>query len=121
MKRLVWLAPALLLLAACSGAGTTASSGLTSTAGGAPAYAVSKDAIAAPAPAQGNTAPNNAPIPLAFDPTRSVILTANIAMPAAHPCAMSDKAQTVAPGVGGDAIRPNTSGAGAPRAASLSP
>ncbi len=119
MKRLVWLAPALLLLAACSGAGTTASSGVTSTAGGAPAYAVSKDAIAAPAPAQGNTAPNGVPIPLAFDPTRSIILTANIAMRAADPWAMSDKAQAVAAGVGGDVIGLNTSGGGDQRVASL--
>jgi hypothetical protein len=41
-------------------------------------------------------------VPQAFDVTRSVILTANIAMKASDPWAVADKAQAVAAGLGGD-------------------
>ena len=119
MKRLVWLAPALLLLAACSTASAPASSGGGTTAAGAPAFAVSKDAVAAPAPGIANTAPNGVPVPQAFDPTRSVILTATIAMKAADPWAAADRAQGVATDLGGDVIGLNESGGKDDRVASL--
>ena len=124
MKRLLWLLPAIFLVAACAGAQSASSSGTTAQAGrGAADYAISKpgDLVAAPAPAQGGEAAgsNGVPVPQAFDVTRSVILTANIAMKASDPWAMSDKAQLVAAGVGGDVIGLSQSGAGDQRVASL--
>ena len=122
MKRLVWVLPAVLLLAACSGAGTGAtSSGRSALGGSTTDSAVSKpdSAVAAPAPAQGEAGSNGVPVPQAFDPTRAVILTANIAMKATDPWALSDKAQAVAAGVGGDVIGLNQSGSGDQRIASL--
>ena len=123
MKRLVWLLPAIFLVAACAGAQGSPSSGTAAQAGrGAADYAISKpgDVVAAPAPAQGGEAGSNGvPVPQAFDVTRSVILTANIAMKASDPWAMSDRAQLVAAGLGGDVIGLSQSGAGDQRVASL--
>ena len=122
MTRLLWVLPAVLLLAACSGAGTGAtSSGPAALPGRGADFTVSKpdSAVAAPAPAQGEAGSNGVPVPQAFDPTRAVILTANIAMKATDPWALSDKAQAVAAGVGGDVIGLNQSGSGDQRIASL--
>jgi hypothetical protein len=127
MKRLVWLAPALLILAACSGASSSPTSGgfTTTSGGGAPAadFAVGKGAVAVPAPAQvaagGQGGTNGVPVPQAFDATRSVILTANIAMKAADPWATAEKAQAVATALGGDVIGLNESGGKDDRVASL--
>ena len=123
MKRLVWLLPAIFLVAACAAGSTagTAPAARQGSGGGAADYAVSKDTVAAPAPAQGSEAvgSNGLPIPQAFDVTRSVILTANIVMKASDPFVMSDKVQLVATGVGGDVIGLNQSGAGDNRVASL--
>ena len=108
MKRLALLAPVVLLLAACSGAGSTASSGPAQGGGVAPGnFAVSKDAVAAQAPAQAG---NGVPIPQAFDPTRAIILTANISIKAGDPWATADKAQSVATDLGGDVIGLNETG-----------
>src|SRR5437763_16572395 len=98
MRRFIWVLPAVLLLAACAGAGTSATSSGRSALGGTAASAVSEadPAVAAPAPAQGEAGTNGVPVPQAFDPTRAVILTANIAMKATDPWALSDKAQAVA-------------------------
>ena len=119
MKRLVWLLPAVLLLAACATSAGTASSGV-----GRGGFGVTTDA-AAPQPAavngsvpQGSTA-NGVPVPQALDPNRSVILTASIAMKAADPWAMADKAQAVATGLGGDVIGLSQSGSQDQRVASL--
>jgi hypothetical protein len=57
--------------------------------------------------------------PQALDPNRSVILTASIAMKAADPWAMADKAQAVATGLGGDVVGLNQSGSQDQRVASL--
>lgn len=127
MKRLVWLAPALLILAACSGASSSPTSGgfTTTSGGGAPAadFAVGKGAVAVPAPAQvaagGQGGTNGVPVPQAFDATRSVILTANIAMKAADPWATAEKAQAIATALGGDVIGLNESGGKDDRVASL--
>jgi len=121
MRRLIWVLPAVLLLAACAGAGTGATSSGRSALGGTADSAVSKadPAVAAPAPAQGEAGTNGVPVPQAFDPTRAVILTANIAMKATDPWALSDKAQAVAAGVGGDVIGLSQSGSGDQRVASL--
>jgi hypothetical protein len=125
MKRSLWLLPAIFLVAACSGAGSTASGQPVQAVGrGAADFsAVAKPGEAAapvPAPAGGTSGTvNGVPVPQAFDPTRAIILTANIAMKAADPWAMSDKAQAVAAGVGGDVIGLSQSGAGDQRVASL--
>lgn len=125
MKRLVWLAPALLLLAACSsGSSAPTSGGFTTTSGGGGApvsFTDAKGVVAAPAPAQagqGGTS-NGVPVPQAFDTTRAVILTANIAMKAADPWATAEKAQSVATDLGGDVIGLNESGGKDDRVASL--
>src|SRR5256885_9693370 len=121
MKRLSWLLPAILLLAACSGA-----SGTTSGAGARTAIGPVTDA-SGPKPASANgsapegsqTGGNGVPVPQAFDPTRAVILTANIGLKATDPWALSDKAQLVAAGVGGDVVGLSQSGAGDQKVASL--
>ena len=110
MKRLGWLAPAVLFLAACSGAGSTTSAPAQG-GGAAPAnFAAAKPAVDASAPKAGETVANGVPIPQAFDVTRSVILTANISLKASDPWATADKAQAVAVGLGGDVISVNQSG-----------
>jgi hypothetical protein len=122
MKRVLWLLPAIFLVAACAGAQSTTGGTTAQVGRGAADYAVAKpgDVVAAPAPAQGGEAGSNGvPVPQAFDLTRSVILTANIQMKASDPWAMSDKAQLVAAGVGGDVIGLSQSGAGDQRVASL--
>ncbi|HAF10779.1 MAG TPA: hypothetical protein DCK98_11960 [Chloroflexi bacterium] len=120
MKRLMWLGPAVLLLAACATSAGTASSGV-----GRGGLGVTTDA-AAPNPAavngsapQGSETGNGVPVPQALDPNRSVILTASIAMKAADPWAMADKAQAVATGLGGDVVGLNQSGSQDQRVASL--
>ncbi len=121
MKRLVGVVPVVLFLAACSAASTT-TGGRPGQGGVTFDQAASKPgvAIAAPAPAQGGEVGSNGlPVPQAFDPTRSIILTANIAMKAADPWAMSDKVQLVATGAGGDVIGLSQSGSGEQRVASL--
>jgi len=124
MKRLLWVLPAVLLLAACSGAGSTTSGpgGITTTSGKGgfgPAEAVTAAKPAPNAPAQGGDTANGVPVPQAFDPTRSVILTANIALKASDPWAAADAAQSVATGLGGDVIGLNESGTQDNRSASL--
>jgi hypothetical protein len=121
MTRLMWVLPAVLLLAACStsASGTTASGGGISTLarGGAPVSDVAAKPVA---PGQGSdTGINGVPVPQAFDPTRSVILTANIAMKASDPWATAEKAQAVALDLGGDVIGLNESGAKDDHVASL--
>lgn len=121
MKRLMWVLPAVLLLAACSTAGTTASSpgrvafGQATDVNGATAAA--KPATG-PAP-QGGEVANGVPVPQAFDPTRAIILTASIAMKATDPWATADKAQSVVTDLGGDVIGLNESGSKDDRVASL--
>lgn len=120
MKRLLWVLPAVLLLAACSGsqAGTTTSGiGRDATGGGVTSVAVAKPAV--PAPQGGEVGTNGVPVPQAFDPTRAVILTANIAMKATDPWATAEKAQAVAIDLGGDVVGLNESGGKDDRVASL--
>lgn len=121
MKRFGWLVPVILLLAACSGAGSTASGPAQTRGGGSTAdFAVGKPAaVNAGAPQYGEAVSNGVPVPQAFDVTRSVILTANIAMKASDPWAVADKAQAVVAGLGGDVIGLNQSGSKDDRVASL--
>jgi uncharacterized protein DUF4349 len=126
MKRLLLVLPVVLLLAACA-----TSQGTTSSGGGAPSYGGATDvssvtaakpgvAIGAPPqPQSGQVGTNGVPVPQAFDPTRSVILTANIAMKATDPWATAEKAQSVATDLGGDVIGLNESGSKDDRVASL--
>ncbi len=109
MKRLGWLVPAVLFLAACSSAGS-ATSAPGQGGGAAPAnFAVTTSKDVAGRPASGEVA-NGVPVPQSFDVTRSVILTANISMKAADPWATADKAQAIALSVGGDVIGVSESG-----------
>ena len=110
MQRLGWLLPAILVLAACSGAGST-SSAPAQGGGAAPAnLAVGRPASAdAAAPKFGESA-NGVPVPQPFDVTRSVILTANIALKTSDPWATADRAQAVALSLGGDVIGVSQSG-----------
>ena len=121
MKRLGWLVPAVLVLAACSSAGSTASGSAQTRGGGSSAdFAAAKPApVNAGAPQPGESVTNGVPVPQAFDVTRSVILTANIAMKASDPWSVADKAQAVATGVGGDVIGLSQSGSKDDRVASL--
>jgi hypothetical protein len=123
MKRFGWLVPAVLLiplLAACSGTGAT-SAAPAGGRGAAPAdFAVGKPvAVDATAPKTGESVANGVPVPQAFDVSRSVILTANIAMRATDPWAVADKAQAVVAGLGGDVIGLNQSGTKDDQVASL--
>jgi hypothetical protein len=122
MKRLLWVLPAIFLVAACAaGSGATSAPGRQAGGGGAADFAVAKPgtAVGAPAPAQGTEVGNGVPVPQAFDAGRAVILTANISMKAADPWALSDKAQLVAVAVGGDVIGMSQSGSGDQKVASL--
>ncbi|MDO8562815.1 MAG: DUF4349 domain-containing protein [Candidatus Limnocylindria bacterium] len=132
---LITLALSALLLAACSA--TTAPTGAPAPAGGfgvadaargAPpvpfggAPAPEKGALAATgsvtAPAQ-NGAGQPIPVPRAFDTDRSLILTANVALRAKDPWAISDRAQAIATGLGGDVMGLAQSGSGDRRSATL--
>src|SRR5207244_2419052 len=107
------------LLAACaaSQSGTT-TSGIGRTGGGDAAVAAAKP-VPLGAPQGSEIGTNGVPVPQAFDPTRSVILTANIAMRASDPWATAEKAQSVAIDLGGDVIGLNESGGKDDRVASL--
>jgi hypothetical protein len=121
MKRLGWLLPAVLLMAACAtSAGTTSGGGVARSGG------LGGTDAAAPAPAvfdgsapKGSEVANGVPIPQALDPNRSVIMTANIAMKATDPWTMADRAQAVATGLGGDVIGLSQSGTQDQRVASM--
>jgi hypothetical protein len=120
MKRLLWVLPAVLLLAACSASqsGTT-TSGIGRAGGGAPNDAAAPVPAVAGAPKGSESGTNGVPVPQAFDPTRAVILTASIAMKASDPWATAEKAQAVAIDLGGDVIGLNESGGKDDRVASL--
>src|SRR5437868_14989041 len=124
MKRLLWVLPAVLLLAACASGATSTGGTAGPASGGAAdgaAFAAAKPGVAvgAPAPQTSEIGSNGVPVPQAFDPARSVILTASIAMKATDPWATAEKAQTVATDLGGDVIGLNESGTKDDRVASL--
>ncbi|SRR6266542_1206047 len=119
MKRLGWLIPAILFLAACSGGAATSAGGSSASrpAAGAPEVGLKAQPPAA-APADQSTS-NNVPVPQAFDPDRALILTASIAMRATDPWAISDKAQQIATSLGGDVMGLTQSGTKDDRVANL--
>jgi len=123
MKRLLWVLPAVLLLAACAAQSAAPTATAGATYGGAAtdgAVGIAKSGVAVGAPPQtSETGTNSVPVPQAFDPTRSIILTANVALKASDPWATADKAQAVATDLGGDVIGLNESGTKDDRVASL--
>jgi hypothetical protein len=120
MKRLLWVLPVVLLLAACSGAtSTTSAPGAFTNTAGRDSSTTSVAAAKPAAPGQGSETGNGVPVPQAFDPTRSIILTANIALKASDPWATADQAQSVAIALGGDVIGLNESGTKDNRVATL--
>src|SRR5437868_14894656 len=123
VNRLLWVLPAVLLLAACASGATSTGGTAGPASGGAAdgaAFAAAKPGVAVGAPPQtSEIGSNGVPVPQAFDPARSVILTASIAMKAADPWATADKAQSVATDLGGDVIGLNESGSKDDRVANL--
>lgn len=124
MKKTAALLPlAALLLAAC--ATTAAPSGTTAfdsrPAVGAPAVPESQAIAAdgAKAASGGTSAVPPIPVPQAFDPTRALILTANVSLKAKDAWVVSDRAQAIAVGLGGDVMSLSQSGSGEHRSATL--
>jgi hypothetical protein len=113
------LVPVLLLAAACATAGAP-------TAGqGGTAFAPGRDAVgqtaeskpgAIPAPAVGVSTDNGIPT-LVTNPTRNLILTANVSMKTQDPWATADKARAIATGLGGDILAMSQTGQGENRSA----
>ncbi|MBM4433924.1 MAG: DUF4349 domain-containing protein [Chloroflexi bacterium] len=123
MKKTAALLPlAALLLAACATA--TAPTGTTAFDAhpgvGAPTAPESRSVAADAAKAGGGTsAVPPIPVPQAFDPTRALILTANVSLKAKDAWAVSDRAQAIAVGLGGDVMSLSQSGSGEHRSATL--
>ena len=123
------------LFAACSAASTSTAApppaggfGVADVARGAPAVppgavpAPEKGALAVTGPVTApsqNGAGQPIPVPLAFDTDRALILTANVALRATDPWAISDRAQAIATGLGGDVMGLAQSGSGDRRSATL--
>jgi len=115
---LVLLVPVVLLAAACAGVGapTTASGGRNAVGpAGDAAFGQSVDAkgvpgaIAAPEFGNGRTIVTN--------PSRNLILTANVTMKTQDPWATADKARAIATGLGGDILAMSQTGQGENRSA----
>lgn len=123
MKKTAALLPlAALLFAACATA--SAPSGTTAfdarPAVGAPAVPESQLAAdGARAAGGGTSAVPPIPVPQAFDPTRALILTANVSLKARDAWVVSDRAQAIAVGLGGDVMSLSQSGSGEHRSATL--
>jgi len=132
MKKTLALIPlAALVLAACA---TASAPGGTTAVGarpagelplGAPApgvpesQTVAVDATRTSVGGAGTNAVPPIPVPQAFDPTRALILTANVSMKAKDAWAVSDRAQAIAVGMGGDVMSLSQSGTGEHRSAML--
>jgi len=116
---LALLVPVVLLAAACASVGQTAP-----TAGGRGALDAagqttvdSKGAPGSiPAPGVATSAENGIPT-LVTNPTRNLILTANVVMKTQDPWATADKARAIANGLGGDILAMSQTGQGDNRSA----
>jgi len=126
--RLVLLPAVLLavLLAACSTQSSAPAATRLAFGGSTVTSAEAKGGLAVGAPAPpgvANAEPaskgNGLGVPQAFDPDRALILSASIALRAADPWAISDKAQQVATALGGDVMGQSQSGRGDDRNANL--
>ena len=127
-KRLVLLPVVLLavVLAACSAATSAPGADRGPFGGDTVTRADAKPGVAVgvPAPAGAGTTElqtkgNGVPLAQAFDPDRSLILTATIAMRAGDPWAISEKAQQVATALGGDVMGLSQGGTKDDRTANL--
>ena len=116
MRKLALLIVApLLLVTACSAAGTTSQG--RGSAGGAPGAA----AVDSASGLSGNaaSAPDKGIPTVVVAGDRNLILTAKIDMRSKDPWATSDRAQAIASGLGGDVLNLTQSGSGDTRSASL--
>jgi hypothetical protein len=129
---LATLIPAALVLAACAtSAPTTGAPAATgapyrdavglggSTALGVPSAVPAPEAQRVDAKPGVGTAPQGIPIPQVFDPERALILTANVSLKAKDPWSVSDRAQQIAIGLGGDVMSLAQSGSGEQRSATV--
>ncbi len=118
------LVPVVLLAAACASVGQTSA---PSAGGGTTAFAPGRDAIglsaadskgpgAIPASGVGITTENGIPT-LVTNPSRNLILTANVSMKTQDPWATADKARAIASGLGGDILAMSQTGQGENRSA----
>jgi hypothetical protein len=115
------LVPVVLLAAACASVGTSA----PSPAGGGTAFGptgqVAVDSAKGapntiPVPGVGTTTENGIPT-LVTNPSRNLILTANVSMKTQDPWATADKARAIASGLGGDILAMSQTGQGENRSA----
>lgn len=121
MRKLLLVLLAIGLVTACAGVGAMPQSGPTAAIGGgapgrditSPEFQGEKDASV------GAVGPNSVPLPQVADPTRALILTANVSMRSADPWAAADRAQAVATSLGGDIVSMSQSGFGDERSASM--
>jgi len=113
---LALLALVLVLAAACASA-APATAPQFSNIGNNLSDSAAKGAPAAiPAPGVGTTAERGVPT-IVTNPTRNLILTANVAMKTQDPWATADKARAIANGLGGDILAMSQTGQGENRSA----
>jgi len=113
------LVPVVLLAAACAGVGTTSA---PSSGGGTTAF-VGRDAVGQTT-VDSKGAPGSIPASefatnsnIVTNPSRNLILTANVAMKTQDPWATADKARAIASGLGGDILAMSQTGQGENRSA----
>ncbi|TME76377.1 MAG: DUF4349 domain-containing protein [Chloroflexi bacterium] len=113
------LAFVLVLAAACSGSGASPTAGQQfSNIGNNLGDSAAKGAPAAiPAPPGVGTTPENGIPTLVTNPSRNLILTANVSMKTGDPWATADKARAIANGLGGDVLAMSQTGQGENRSA----
>lgn len=124
LRVLALLSFMLVLAAACSQAGTTSSppfSNIGNNLGGGTAADSAVKGQTAPAgiPAYGPATENGIPT-LVTNPSRNLILTANVSMKTQDPWATADKARAIASGLGGDILAMSQTGEGENRSALIS-
>lgn len=115
------LVPVVLLAAACAAVGTTSAPSLG--AGGTAGPFVGRDA-AGQTTVDAKGAPGAIPAPefatnpnIVTNPSRNLILTANVSMKTQDPWATADKARAIATGLGGDILAMSQTGQGENRSA----
>jgi hypothetical protein len=121
VRVLAILVPVVLLAAACASVGTSAPSAGGGGTEYSPSGQVATDSAkgapnAIPAPFVGTTTENGIPT-LVTNPSRNLILTANVAMKTQDPWATADKARAIASGLGGDILAMSQTGQGENRSA----